>query len=189
MTLINSIIKRNEYYKDITHEVIEKYKLVFDAAFLAIAKPKLNVHWIGIDLHPNTSKLLIIIGMATYEEGGIIASPDGEAIYIDSTNKNNYNTGIKLILPINLIENYDAEGAEKFIHEYIALGNNISVEEIEMLLSNDKFLKKSFSAFKDIKIEKSKNNVNEYDGFDLNEFDLDDIQIKQLKLGKFGGQS
>src|SRR5690606_12451027 len=135
----------------------------------------------------------------TYTSGTILKSPEEtDLIYVDETNKNNYNKVFKLILPIHLVVQFDIDGVVKFISEYIDLMLDISIEDLEASLNNRDFLKKMFTAFSEAGksddanvISKTAKNytqdVDNYDGFNLSNFDIDDIQKINLRIGKFEG--
>jgi hypothetical protein len=119
-----------------------------------------------------------------------------------------------MILPVHLVESADIDGLILFVNETSAVIAQSSHEELDIMFADDIFIKRTFTAFKsqgdkenstphaiemiktplDAKVVDPDNVVksapkHSYEGFDLDELDLDASQLLNLRLLKPEGQA
>ena len=191
MSIERDLNDRNNQTYELTKSIINKYSDLFDEIFADISGGNMDVKWVNIDFHPSNDIMVNIVGIANYNAGEIITNDFDEVIFIDENNKENYAKPVRMILPTPLIEGGDVEKLLTFVEEYTQIIMASSHEEAELMIADDEFIKKNFSFFKENKsnVKKKKKIKEEYDGFNLSDLDLDELQLQQLKLLKPEGQS
>lgn len=188
MAIKRELSIRNKTVNDISKGIIKQYESLFNELFDKMVNSRMNVRWVGIDFHQHNTLLLSVIGVAKYNPGEVIGSESNDVVYIDETNADNYSRPMLIIIPTHLVEARDIKGLLQFVTEYSELARESSTEELELMLADDSFLQKMFTAFKDISTQGNVV-VDEHEGFDLTKLELDDIQMQQLKLMRIEGQS
>ena len=182
MTLTKQLLARNEIYTVATNSIIDKYRDTLDTTFDNIVESKMSINWTSIDFHPANRLLLNVIGEATHKIGSTVRNIAGESIYIDETNISNYNKLMRFLLPLDPVSSGDTDALVQFLKEYSSIVERYSQEELEHSVADLTFLIEHFSIFskkfEDVKINKA----DLHDGFDLNKFDLDEVQLRQLKM-------
>lgn len=181
---------RNERANNRTKKILDECRGILDDLFVVVSNDRMSVEWTTLDFHPITSKLLNFIGIAKYNSGQTVKNEYDEVIFIDESNQDNYTKTIMLIAPTHLIDVKDFNGIIQFMEEYSKLARDMEPELLTIMLSDEEFLAKNFTAFggKD-GTSTAKRKSDRYEGFDLSDLDLDELQLKQLKLTNPGGQA
>jgi hypothetical protein len=217
MSLQSILRDRNVEAYRVTKKLLLTYSPVFDAIFDSL-NTGFTVRWANIDFHPSNRSVVNVIGMLYYKIGEIMRNTaNGEVIYIDDTNVDNYARPIRMILPVHQLEVMDVDGLILFVQEASAVIERSSHEELDILLADDVFITRTFTAFKtqsekehdppaaiqmietplDSKTVSGQGNaaivkkapVHSHEGFDLDKLELDDIQLLNLKLLRIEGQA
>lgn len=202
MSLGKRISDRNQPVKKATTKILNDYSDVFDEAFKLICNDEMVSKWVAVDFHSNTTRLINLIGIATYRIGSTASYESGEPLYIDENNVMDHAQHLRMVLPIILVDDVDIDGIEIFMKEYSELVHTSSPDEMDLMVADDAFLIECFTCFKEglsIAKEPTEEPMNElkvksaprleYEGFDLTELELDEIQLQQLRLLRPEGQS
>lgn len=211
MKLDSTLTRRNVAAFQVTEKLLAVYAPVFDEVFETLGTG-LEVEWVNIDFHAANKVVVNVLGILKRKIGEMIRNDEGESIYIDATNVDNYARTIRMILPVHLIELADIDGLKLFVQETSAVIAQSSHDELDILFADDVFITNTFTAFKtnaditppeaiapvDTPLDrvplKDTKNVksapkNQYEGFDLDQLELDDKQILSLRLMKPEGQA
>ena len=154
--LIDRITQRNKEALDVTIKILDDYSVVFDDVFDRISHGSMTAQWVSIDFHRNTKRLLDIIGLAQYKEGEMMTNEFKEVIYIDSTNVDYYKKPMRVILPIDLVEDADIEALDLFVKEYSEFVLTSSQDEMDLMVADDEFLKDAFTCFSNLETKRRK---------------------------------
>lgn len=217
MSLQSILRERNVAAYRVTKTLLATYSGVFDAVFESL-NTGFNIKWHGIDFHPSNRRVVNVVGMVFHKPGEMLTNEaNGEVVYIDETNVDSYSRPIRMILAVHQIEAMDVDGMKQFVQETGAVIEQSSHDELDIMLADDNFLNKTFAAFK-TKTEqesdtpkaievietpldservtgKPKQSIvkqapkQSHEGFDLDELELDDIQLLNLKLFRPEGQA
>lgn len=191
MGLISDLKKRNNLFNMYSTNLIKEYGPCMRSAAEKLTESKLDIKWSMLDFHPHNTMLMIAVGVGTHKVGQIIKNDAEEVIYVDESNVKNYVVPLKFIFPLHSVNEKDADTLTIFLMEYGNLLDEFGHDELEVLITNPAFLKEKFTAFgekfSDVKITGSMKN--EYEGFNLDELELDDVQLQYLRNNKPEGQS
>jgi hypothetical protein len=179
-SLIASMHERNVMFRKTTQDIMGAYSETLDMFFTCVSEGKMTITWASIDFHPTNDKFVNMVGMAKHNAGEILTMENGDEIYIDETNIDNYIRAMRFVLPLDPIESGDLDALLMFMEEFGQLSSHMSEMEVEALLSDDTFLKETFSAFSDIDPEDIP--PIKFNEFDLTDLSLDEAQLQQLRL-------
>lgn len=194
MGLVKQLTDRNIASNKVTKSVLEVYGEIFDAVFESL-HIQMTAKWISIEFHYANPLLVNVIGVLSHSVGDIMHNDYDEEIFVDETNVKNYSSPIRMILPVHCIEDRDINALVKFISETSRVISDSSQEEFDIMLADDIFLAKTFTAFKDLAKKKNLQLARktrpciEHEGFNLGDADLDDAQILFLKIMRPEGQA
>jgi hypothetical protein len=194
MGLVKQLTDRNIASNTVTKSILEAYGEIFDDVFESL-HIQMKVKWISIEFHYANPLLINVIGVLSHSVGDIMHNDYDEEIFVDETNVKNYSSPIRMILPIHCIEDRDINALVKFISETSRVISDSSQEEFDIMLADDIFLAKTFTAFKDLGKKKNlqftekKRPPIEHEGFNLRDSDLDEAQIQFLRIMRPEGQA
>jgi len=194
MSLVKQLTDRNMTSSRVTKSILDVYGEVFDAVFESL-HIQMKAKWVSIEFHYTNPLLVNVIGVLSHPIGDIMHNDYDEEIFIDETNVKNYSSPIRMVLPLHAIEERDINALVKFISETSRVIADSSQEEFDIMLADDIFLAKTFTAFKDLGKKKNlqftekKRPPIEHEGFDLRDSDLDEAQIQFLKIMRPEGQA
>jgi len=185
MMLSKDMRARNDIFSHATQDIFKQCSDTLDIFFDHMVEGRMSPTWFSIDFHPGNEKLVNVVAMGNHKVGQTLIADNGDEIYIDEENVNNYAIVMRFMVPLKFIESGDVDAMVLFMEEFGELATKIPELEIESLVADNNFLKDVFTAFSDDEL--AKDNVEKYKGFDMSGLSLE--QIQQLKLCKTEGET